>query len=98
MVNRIPIQLPPLERREQILEQYYKNLETMDYIDAHVIYEHNMHRLYVAYNPHLARTPDGRPRRTRTRQDFMPKTDKFGMPLALTKMTDEEFEEYVRNS
>lgn len=98
MVNRTPINPPPLERREQILNQYYKNLETMDYIDAHVIYEHNMHKLYVAYNPWLARTPDGRPRRTRTRKDFMPKTDKFGMPLELKKMTDEEFEEYVRNS
>lgn len=95
MVNKSPIEAPPLERRNQILNQYYDNLETMDHIDAFVIYEHNMHKLYVAYNPWLARTPDGRPRRTRTRKDFLPKNDKFGMPLHLRKMTDEEIENYI---
>jgi hypothetical protein len=70
----------------------------MDYIDAFVMYEHHMHKLYVIYNPWLARTPDGRPRRTRTRKDFMPKTDKFGVPLQLLKMTEQEIEDYVRNS
>ena len=98
MVERRSIELPPIQRRQQVLNQYYTNLETMDYIDAHVIYEHAMHRLYVIYNPWLARTPDGRPRRTRTRESFMPKTDKFGIPLALSKMTDEEIENYVNNN
>lgn len=89
---------PPLQRREEILNQYYVNLESMDYIDAHVIYEHHMHRLYVIYNPWLAKGPDGRPRRTRTRKDFTPKTDKYGVPLHLLKMSEEEFESYMKDS
>jgi hypothetical protein len=89
---------PPIERRQKILDQYYLNLDNMDHIDAHVAYEHAMHRLYVIYNPWLATTPDGRPRRTRTRKDFLPKTDKFGVPLELLKMTEQEIEDYVRNS
>jgi hypothetical protein len=98
MVNNNPIQHPPIARRQHILEQYHNNLQTMDYIDAFVIYEHHMHKLYVVHNPWLARTPDGRPRRTRTRKDFMPKNDKFGVPLQYLKMTEEEFESYVNIS
>lgn len=98
MVDKAPFQHPPIARRQQLLNQYYANLQTMDRIDAHVIYEHHMHKLYVTYNPWLAKTQDGRPRRTRTRKDFMPKNDKFGFPLHFLQMTEEEFESYVNIS
>jgi len=42
---------PPLYVRNRLLEQYYKNLQTMDYIDSLVIYKNNMSVVYKKYNP-----------------------------------------------
>lgn len=47
----------------------------MDYIDAFVLYEAAMHKIYVKLNPWLAKNKYGKPTRTRTRRDFGPKQD-----------------------
>jgi hypothetical protein len=49
----------------------------MDHIDAFVLYEAAMHKLYVKLNPWLARNKYGKPSRTRTRKDFGPKEEAF---------------------
>jgi hypothetical protein len=68
---------PPLPIRERILAKYYNDLTMMDHIDAFVLYEAAMHKLYVKLNPWLARNKYGKPSRTRTRKDFGPKEEAF---------------------
>jgi hypothetical protein len=66
---------PPLPLRERILDKYHQDLFKMDYIDAFVLYEAAMHKIYVKLNPWLARNKYGKPTKTRTRRDFGPKED-----------------------
>ena len=66
---------PPLPLRERILSKYYDDLKMMDHIDAFVLYEAAMHKIYVKLNPWLAKNKYGKPTRTRTRKDFGPKQD-----------------------
>ena len=85
---------PPLHLREKILTDYYNNLNRMDYTDAHVAYHNSMHILYCKYNPHLKYTTlkNGKRvlQRLKTREDFAPKTDRFGAPLWIYDLTEEE--------
>lgn len=71
---------PPLALRQRILDQYYDNIQKIDRIDAHVIYDTDMHKLYCKYNPFLkysGKDKYGRPipRKMLTREFFLPKKD-----------------------
>jgi len=44
---------PPLEHRNKILNEYYKDLNNMDQIGAMVKYKILMQELYKRYNPKL---------------------------------------------
>lgn len=68
---------PPLPVRERILAKYHNDLTMMDHIDAFVLYEAAMHKIYIKVNPWLARNKYGKPSRTRTRKDFEPKEEAF---------------------
>lgn len=102
------IVLPPLSDRQRILEQYYKNLEIMDRIDAYVTYDASMHLLYCKYNPHLRYQgrdkngnlildKDGNPklRRLLKREDFLRTHDDFGFPLWVNDLSPELFERWA---
>lgn len=91
--------LPPIHLVLEIREQYYKNLEYMDRIDAYIAYDTSMHLLYCKYNSHLRYTLDKsgnpKPRKILTREDFLPKRDKFGFPLWLSKLSPDDFNDHV---
>jgi len=42
--------LPPLRNRKKVLNRYYEDLKTMDYIDALVRYQNTMQIMYARYN------------------------------------------------
>ena len=67
---RNKLETPPHLRTNKILSDYYKNLESMDRIDALVIYRNNMGRLYKTYNPSLYI-------RFWKREDFFPKQEVY---------------------
>jgi hypothetical protein len=68
---------PPLVLRERILNKYNEDLNNLDHIDAYISYTISMHKIYVKYNPWLARNKYGKPWRPKTRKDFSPKEQDF---------------------
>lgn len=68
---------PPIRIRRRILDKYYDDLAKMHQIDAFVLYEAAMHKLYIKYNPWMAKNKYGKPSKTRTRKDFEPKEQYF---------------------
>lgn len=81
---------PSIAIRRRILEKYYNDLKTMDYVDAYVAYDEAMHDLYTRINPHLkykVQTPEEKRKKIRrlrtplTRSSFIPTHDRFGFPL-----------------
>jgi hypothetical protein len=105
---KAPFKHPSLSARNKILDQYYKNLEVMDRIDAYVSYNTSMHFLYCKDNPHLKYQgydkkgrhildKDGNPklRRLLTREDFIVRNDRFGFPLWVNDLSPELFERWA---
>ena len=91
---------PPLVLRQRILDKYYADLQEMDYVDAYCLYSNAMHLLYCRYNPHLkysGKDSNGKPklRQPMTRDRFTPTTDRFGFPLWIYDLTEEELDSHL---
>lgn len=100
---RVSLIVPPKHLTARILEKYYKNLESMDRIDALIAYDFEMHLLYVRYNPHLkysGKDKNGNPklRGPRNRNEFVRTKDDFGFPLYVNDLTPELFEKWATGS
>ena len=91
---------PPIVLRSRILHKYYEDLKTMDYVDAYCLYSNAMHILYCKYNPHLKYSSKDsigyrKLRKPLTRESFVPTTDRFGFPLWIYDLTEEELDSHL---
>lgn len=88
---------PPIVLRNRILEKYYSDLQQIGYTDAHIEYHNAMHLLYCKYNPHLKYTSNGKliPLLTREKFNSKSKLDKFGTPLWVYDLDEEELNSHL---
>ena len=91
------IYTPPLVLRNRILEKYYSNVLSYGYLDAYVEYHNSMHILYCKYNPHLKHTKNHKliPLLTREKLESKFKLDKFGTPLWVYDLTEQELDSHL---
>lgn len=91
------IHLPPNVLRNRILEKYYSDIEKIGYTDAHIEYHNSMHLLYCKYNPHLKYSRNGKliPLLNKERFNSKSKLDKFGTPLWVYDLDEEELNSHL---